>query len=137
VGGHEGVVTALTRSRAFLDLKHAEAKDLLLQVLNVRVDVGGERLTLAQLDARYEEAFEARRDAKARAAAIRVPDAPAMRRHRCQRPEGPTPDAARRGEARLATTAKAMADAGRSKRSTGACATTWRASRRQSRRRWT
>jgi DNA repair exonuclease SbcCD ATPase subunit len=76
VGGHEGVLTALTRSRAFLDLKHADAKDLLLQVLNVRVDVDGERLTLVQLDARYEQAFEARREAKARAAAIRVPDPP-------------------------------------------------------------
>jgi DNA repair exonuclease SbcCD ATPase subunit len=76
LGVTSGLLTALCESRAFLDLSHQDAKAMLLRVLNVRVTVDGEALTLEQLDTRYNEAFDQRKTAKATLAAIRVPPAP-------------------------------------------------------------
>lgn len=78
LGVSEGMLTAVLQGDTLLQLPHAEAKALLMAVLDVRVPLEGEPepLTLAQLEARYQEAFEQRKVAKARAAAIHVPDPP-------------------------------------------------------------
>lgn len=76
LGVSAGVLAALCDSAAFLDLNHADAKAMLMQVLNVHVDVEGERLTLEQLDTRYNTAFEERKAKKAVAGAIRIPPKP-------------------------------------------------------------
>lgn len=80
------VLSALCNTRAFLDLAHAEAKDMLLKVLDVRVPVGkGTTVTIEQLDTYYQQAFDSRRAAKLALAQIRVPERP--------KEEAPDPDA--------------------------------------------
>lgn len=76
LGYSDTIVSALLNSRAFLDLAHADAKAILLTILDVRVPIDGEALTLGQIDARYQAAFEQRKVAKAQLQAVRVPDAP-------------------------------------------------------------
>lgn len=64
------VVQACLSSDAFLALHHAEAKKLLLEILDVRVVVDGQPLTLAEVEAQYKHWFEVRRQRKADLAAV-------------------------------------------------------------------
>ncbi len=64
-------------SGAFLGLQHAPAKALVLDLLQVRIPVGEELLTLDQLDSRYRQAFEERKMAKSKAKSFTVPPKPA------------------------------------------------------------
>lgn len=84
LGVSAAVVDACLHTDHFLDLHHAEAKNLLLAVLDVRVPIGEERLTLDQVESRYKDAFERRRQGKADLSAIVVP----------QRPDQAPPDVA-------------------------------------------
>jgi len=79
LGASADVLHAVLSGDILLTLPHAEAKALLMAILDVRVPLEGEAqpLTLAQLDARYQQAFDARKTAKAQLAAIQVPPAPA------------------------------------------------------------
>lgn len=77
LGVTPAIVDACLQTDAFLALHHAEAKHLLLDVLDVRVPVGDETLTLGQVDARYKHWFEVRRTRKAALAALTLPPAPA------------------------------------------------------------
>jgi DNA repair exonuclease SbcCD ATPase subunit len=70
------IVKVLCDGKAFLDLGHQDAKDLLLRVLNVRVTVKGIPHTLAALDAAYQEAFDDRKAAKRVLDTIQVPPLP-------------------------------------------------------------
>lgn len=76
LGIDRDVVRALVSGQSFLDLAHADAKRLLMGVLNVHVDIDGKALTLDQVDAKYQVAFEARRNAKAALNAITIPEKP-------------------------------------------------------------
>lgn len=76
LGYPSDILAALLDSRAFLDLAHADAKTVLLRVLDVKVRVDDEDLRLEQLEAKYQEAFEQRRQKKAELGAVKVPDAP-------------------------------------------------------------
>lgn len=78
LGVSEGVLAAVLQGDTLLQLPHAEAKALLMTILDVRVPLEGEPepLTLAALDARYQQAFDGRKAAKAHAAAIQVPVPP-------------------------------------------------------------
>ena len=71
-----GALAAVLGGDLLVDLPHAEAKALLLAVLDVRIPFEGATLTLEQLDARHAKAFEDRRGAKARLQAIAVPAEP-------------------------------------------------------------
>jgi septal ring factor EnvC (AmiA/AmiB activator) len=77
LGVSSGVLAACLDSDAFLALHHAEAKRVLMEVLDVRVDVEGERLTLAEIDARYEHWYRERPARKRALEAVRVPEKPA------------------------------------------------------------
>lgn len=76
LGASPAVIAACLDGEAFLDLHHAEAKNLLLDVLNVRVDVGDERLTLAQVDQRDAYWREERRVRRRTLDAAATPAAP-------------------------------------------------------------
>lgn len=80
----EGRLRAVCHGATLLDADHAAGKDLLLDVLQVRVTVGAQTYTLPQLDAAYDKAFDDRKAAKRDRDAIRVP----------ARPEQPAPDVA-------------------------------------------
>lgn len=62
------VVDAVLDTGAFLDLHHADAKALVLNLLNVHITLGdqpnGPTYSLAELDALYQQAFEDRKVAK-------------------------------------------------------------------------
>lgn len=60
------ILSAVLDFGAFLELDHAAGKALLLRLLDVRVDVDGESLTLDQVDARHATAVEQRKAAKRR-----------------------------------------------------------------------
>lgn len=60
----------------FLNLSHVEAKALVLGLLDVRIPIGEESLTLDALDAKYHMAFEDRKAAKIRAKSAVVPAKP-------------------------------------------------------------
>ncbi len=60
----------------FLNLGHAEAKALVLSLLNVRIPVDGSDVTLDELDVLYKQAFEDRKVAKKVLAGHVVPEAP-------------------------------------------------------------
>ena len=75
-GLDKDIVKALVSGQSFLDLAHADAKRLLMGVLNVHVDIDGKALTLDQVEAKYQVAFEARRNAKAALNAITIPVKP-------------------------------------------------------------
>ena len=64
-------------SSSFLALSHQAAKDLILSLLNVTVEVEGQTYTLEQLEAAYEKAFQDRKLAKAKLKAHLVPQKPA------------------------------------------------------------
>lgn len=70
------VVEACLSSEAFLALHHAEAKKLLLEILDVRVVVDGQPLTLPEVEAQYKHWFEVRRQRKADLAAVATVEAP-------------------------------------------------------------
>jgi len=67
---------AVVASHAFLDTDHAAAKAFLMELLDVRVPIGEEQLTLAQLTHRYGAAFEDRKAKKAQVKDHRVPARP-------------------------------------------------------------
>jgi len=77
VAVNKDVLAVLCDGAAFLNFAHKDAKALLLDVLDVQIVYGGETLTLAQLDAKYDMAFNNRRDAKAKLNAIQIPALPA------------------------------------------------------------
>ncbi len=86
LGTTEAMLTACLDSSVFLDLHHAEAKALVLQLLNVTVPVEIPasadrteevvRYTLDQLDAAYAKAFEDRKAAKQKVKGAFVPPSP-------------------------------------------------------------
>lgn len=72
-------LASLIYGDTFFALHHSEARDLLLDLLNVRVDLGGEDVVdLAELDRRHEAAVGRRRDLKAQLAAVHVPEMPTV-----------------------------------------------------------
>lgn len=73
---NKDVLACLMNGAAFLDFAHADAKKLLMSVLDVHVEYQGERLTLDQVEAKYQIAFNERRDAKAKLNAIQIPPMP-------------------------------------------------------------
>jgi hypothetical protein len=73
---NKDVLRCLCDGAAFLDFAHADAKKLLIGVLGVTIDYGGESLSLEQVEAKYQIAFEARRNAKAKLNAIQIPALP-------------------------------------------------------------
>ncbi len=60
------MLRCLMNGGAFLDLAHADAKNLLLSALNVKVPIDGKELTLAEVESAYQLAFSERRDQKVR-----------------------------------------------------------------------
>lgn len=83
LGTTDAALSACLYGRTFFQLHHAEAKQLLLQVLDVRVEpsqLPGLKLkapaTLDELDAYYQTAFQNRAATKKTLAAVHVPDAP-------------------------------------------------------------
>lgn len=89
LGTSEAFLQAVLDTSVFLDLHHADAKALVLALLNVRVPVPCEvvptmdpgesktvELTLDMLDAAYAHAFEARKAAKQRVKGAFVPEKP-------------------------------------------------------------
>jgi DNA repair exonuclease SbcCD ATPase subunit len=88
LGVSPAVVAACLDSEAFLDLHHADAKRVLMEVLNVKVDVVtdhhvqgevrpvAERLDLAELDRRYDHWYRERPMRKKALEAIRLPNKP-------------------------------------------------------------
>lgn len=81
LGTSEPFLHAILDTSTFLRLHHAEAKALVLGLLNVVVHVGkgtapDECLSLDQLDAAYKTAFEDRRIAKAKLKTLSIPASP-------------------------------------------------------------
>lgn len=70
------LIRAALSPETFLTFAHGDAKTLLLGVLDVRVPIGDEQLTLADLEARYAQAFEDRKLAKKALADHRLPAKP-------------------------------------------------------------
>lgn len=58
------ILAAVLDFGSFLELDHVAGKALLLRLLDVRVTIGGESLTLDQVDSRYDQAVENRKAAK-------------------------------------------------------------------------
>lgn len=77
-GVSQAVIGACLDSEAFLELHHADAKNLLLDVLDVRVRLEGdaEPVTLAELDQRYDHWYRERPVRKKALESIRVPEKP-------------------------------------------------------------
>jgi DNA repair exonuclease SbcCD ATPase subunit len=74
-----GVVRILCNGTSFLDPKvtsEAEGQKILLDVLDVKVPIDGDLLTLAQIDLRYQHAYEERTIAKRLLNAIVIPALP-------------------------------------------------------------
>lgn len=69
-------LNAVLTTEHFLHLHHADAKRLVLDLLNVHVQVGEERLTLDQLESRYNQAFEERKLSKSKLRAFLLPQPP-------------------------------------------------------------
>lgn len=67
---------AVLDTSVFLSLQHAPAKALVLDLLQARIPIGEESLTLDQLDERYRQAFEGRKAAKIKAKAHALPQKP-------------------------------------------------------------
>lgn len=68
---------AVMSTEHFLRLHHAEAKALVLDMLQVRIPYEGQMLSLDQVELRYQNAFAERKTAKATAKMLKVPEAPA------------------------------------------------------------
>jgi DNA repair exonuclease SbcCD ATPase subunit len=69
-------IEAVTDTDYFLRLHHADAKRLILELLDVRVVIDDKPYTLEQLDAEYDKAFLNRKLTKGRLKAYAVPQAP-------------------------------------------------------------
>lgn len=83
LGATDAQITACLYSRAFFDLHHADAKDLLFGVLDVKVDPAlipelplKGPVGLTDLDLFYQDAFNRRAVAKKTLAGVHVPDPP-------------------------------------------------------------
>lgn len=74
---NKDMLRCLMSGQAFLDLAHADAKNLLLSALDVKVPIDGKPMTLAEVESAYQMAFSERRDQKVRLNAIQVPPKPA------------------------------------------------------------
>ncbi len=76
---------AVLDSGLFLDLHHAEAKALVLALLNVRIKLGEAEnapvYSLEELDRLYDQAFEDRKGAKVRLKAFHLPPLPSLDPH--------------------------------------------------------
>ena len=70
------LLAATLDSGHFLDLPHAEAKALILSLLELKIQVGDRSFTLDELDARYKQAFEDRKVAKRVLANLTLPAKP-------------------------------------------------------------
>lgn len=77
----EPFLQAVIDSDVFRRLHHADAKKLMLELLNVRVTTDDGTFTLAQLDAKYLQVFEERKQAKARYKVSSVPMQPQPQEH--------------------------------------------------------
>lgn len=64
IGALPAAVEAVLDTEHFLRLHHADAKALVLALLNVQIPLGEETLTLDAIEARYQQAFDARKVAK-------------------------------------------------------------------------
>lgn len=58
------VLAAVLDSSTFFDLHHADAKNLIMELLDVRVQIGEKLFTLAEVEEAYDDAFESRKAAK-------------------------------------------------------------------------
>lgn len=83
LGVTEPFLQACLDSRLFLNLGHADAKSLVLSLLNVRIRLGtaddAPIMSLDELDEAYDQAFENRKIAKARVKAFHLPPKPEER----------------------------------------------------------
>lgn len=77
LGTTPAYLEAVLDSGHFLALHHADAKGLILALLDVRVQDGEVELTLDEVDAKHEAAFTDRKVAKKRLATFTVPAYPA------------------------------------------------------------
>jgi hypothetical protein len=75
-GCSPAVIDACLNTEAFLDLHHASAKDVLLEVLDVRVPINGTPHTIKQLDAAYDHWYRERPVRKRAFEAVKLPPAP-------------------------------------------------------------
>ncbi|MGH2360357.1 MAG: AAA family ATPase [bacterium] len=69
---------AVLDAGAFLDLAHADAKALVLSLLNVRIPIADQFYTLEELDLRHKQAFEERKLAKRAAQNFFLPPKPVV-----------------------------------------------------------
>jgi hypothetical protein len=69
-------IDAVLDSTVFLNLHHADAKELVLKLLDVHVTVDEKEYTLAQLDQAYDKAFKDRKSAKDKVKGAFVPAVP-------------------------------------------------------------
>ena len=76
LGTTPDLLAATLDSGHFLDLPHAEAKALILALLEVKIPVGDRSFTLDDLDARYKQAFADRTVAKRVLAGMSLPAKP-------------------------------------------------------------
>ncbi len=126
LGTTKGMATAVVYGGSFFDLHHAEAKALLMDLLNVKVavpvrqgnpagsDDGTELIDLPEVDRRYKLAFDERASLKRSLQALAVPDV--QRRTDLERIDqdnltNQLRDARTRYEAIVATSADVRADA--------------------------
>jgi hypothetical protein len=72
----EPFLQAVLDSTAFLNMHHAEAKKMILGVLDIKVPIEGQALTLDDLDLLYKSLFDQRRAAKTKARGHIVPRKP-------------------------------------------------------------
>jgi DNA repair exonuclease SbcCD ATPase subunit len=80
LGAPPELLEACLNTSHFLDLAHAEGKNLLLQALRVRVPIDGESLTLAEVDQRLEHWTAERKARRKVRDGITVPPKPAAER---------------------------------------------------------
>lgn len=69
-------LVAMLDSEVFFTQAHADAKTVLMELLRVRVVVGEETLTLEDVDARYESAFNTRKELKGQLKMLGTPQMP-------------------------------------------------------------
>jgi DNA repair exonuclease SbcCD ATPase subunit len=77
LGVSPAVLAACLDTEAFLELHHAHAKRVLMEILDVHVDVDGERITFDEVERRYDHWYQERPRRKKALDAIRLPDKPA------------------------------------------------------------
>ena len=77
----DAMLDAVLETEYFSRLHHADGKALILALLNVRVSVDDRDLTLDELDVKYKQAFEERKDAKRRLSTNPSPKPPVAPEH--------------------------------------------------------